>query len=81
MKYLIATNELKELKEWEKEKKLIPVMIRKYCKVKHKAERRALMVMRFAPSARNLPNTHCSDLINVRLRSTKSFVRSAKTLL
>lgn len=31
----------KELKAWEKEKKLIPVMIRKYCKDKHKAERKA----------------------------------------
>lgn len=31
----------KELKAWEKEKKLIPVMIKKYCKGKHKAERKA----------------------------------------
>ena len=31
----------KELKAWEKEKKLIPVMIRKYCRGKHKAERKA----------------------------------------
>lgn len=31
----------RELKAWEKEKKLIPVMIRKYCKGKHKAERKA----------------------------------------
>lgn len=30
-----------ELKAWEKEKKLIPVMIRIYCKGKHKAERKA----------------------------------------
>lgn len=30
----------KELKAWEKEKKLIPVMIRKYCKGKHKAQRK-----------------------------------------
>lgn len=32
----------KELKEWNKEKKLIPVMIRKYCRGKHKAERKQL---------------------------------------
>lgn len=31
----------KELKAWEKEKKFIPVMIRKYCKGKHKAQRKA----------------------------------------
>ena len=31
----------KELKAWKKEIKLIPVMIRKYCKGKHKRERRA----------------------------------------
>lgn len=28
----------KELKAWEKEKKLIPVMIKKYCHGKHKAK-------------------------------------------
>lgn len=33
-----------ELKAWEKEKKLIPVMIRIYCKGKHKAERKAQCV-------------------------------------
>ena len=30
-----------ELKAWEKEKKLIPVMIKKYCKGKHKEKRKA----------------------------------------
>lgn len=35
-----------ELSAWEKEKKLIPVMIRKYCKGKHKRERRAQGVKR-----------------------------------
>lgn len=30
-----------ELRAWEKEKKLIPVMIKKYCKGKHKRERKA----------------------------------------
>ena len=32
----------KELKAWEKEKKLIPVMIKKYCHGKHKAKGEAL---------------------------------------
>lgn len=31
----------KEFKAWEKEKKLIPVMIRKYCEGKHKSKRKA----------------------------------------
>lgn len=31
----------RKYKAWEKEKKLIPVMIRKYCKGAHKAERKA----------------------------------------
>lgn len=30
-----------ELKAWEKEKKLIPVMIKKYCNGKHKEKRKA----------------------------------------
>jgi hypothetical protein len=30
-----------ELKKWEKEKKLIPVMIKKYCSGRHKKERKA----------------------------------------
>lgn len=29
-----------ELKKWNKEKKLIPIMIKKYCKGKHKEERK-----------------------------------------
>lgn len=29
-----------ELKEWEREKKLVPVMIRKHCKGRHKAARK-----------------------------------------
>lgn len=32
----------KELKAWEREKKLIPVMIKKYCRGKHKARGGAL---------------------------------------
>lgn len=36
----------KELKAMEKEKKLIPVMIKKYCKGKHKQERKAQGVKR-----------------------------------
>lgn len=32
----------KELKAWEKEKKLIPVMIRKYCRGKHGTKEEAL---------------------------------------
>lgn len=35
-----------ELKAWEKEKKLIPVMIKKYCKGKHKTIREAQGVER-----------------------------------
>lgn len=34
----------KELKEWNKEKKLIPVMIRMYCKGNHKEERKRLNI-------------------------------------
>lgn len=34
------------LKAWKKEKKLIPVMIGKYCKGKHRAERKAQGVRR-----------------------------------
>ncbi len=30
----------KQLKEWEREKKLIPVMIKKYCRGRHKSERK-----------------------------------------
>jgi hypothetical protein len=33
------TKQKKELKAWEKEKKLIPVMIQKYCRGKHKAKK------------------------------------------
>ena len=36
----------KELKAMEKEKKLIPVMIKKYCKGKHKQERKATSLAR-----------------------------------
>lgn len=36
----------KELKAWEKEKKLIPVMIKKYCRGKHKAARKEQNVPR-----------------------------------
>lgn len=36
----------KELKEWNKEKKLIPVMIRSYCKGKHKKKRKELALKR-----------------------------------
>ncbi len=35
-----------ELKAWEKEKKLIPVMIKKYCRGKHKTTRKAQGVER-----------------------------------
>ncbi len=35
-----------ELYAWEKEKKLIPVMIKKYCRGKHRAERKAQSVPR-----------------------------------
>ncbi|MDE6660674.1 MAG: nitrous oxide-stimulated promoter family protein [Anaeroplasmataceae bacterium] len=35
-------NMSKELKKWKKEKRLIPVMIRKYCHGKHKTKRREL---------------------------------------
>ena len=33
------SKQIKELKAWEKEKKLIPVMIKKYCHGKHAAKR------------------------------------------
>lgn len=36
----------KELKAWNKEKKLIPVMIKKFCKGKHRQERKALGIKR-----------------------------------
>jgi len=36
----------KELAAWEKEKKLIPVMIKKYCRGKHKVELKAQDVKR-----------------------------------
>lgn len=33
----------KELRAWEKEKKLIPVMIRKYCHGKHGTKRKGIV--------------------------------------
>lgn len=38
--------EEKDLKAWNKEKKLIPIMIKKYCRGKHRDDRRAQNIKR-----------------------------------
>lgn len=51
----------KEFKAWEKEKKLIPVMIRKYCKGKHKHKRKEQGIKGNGTCA------ECKDLIEYAL--------------
>ncbi|MDE6188974.1 MAG: nitrous oxide-stimulated promoter family protein [Clostridia bacterium] len=41
-----SSNTKKELKAWNKEKKLIPVMIKKYCRGNHKSQRKEQGVAR-----------------------------------
>ena len=41
-----------ELRSWEKEKKLIPIMITMYCKGNHKFERKQQGIKNFAHFAR-----------------------------
>ena len=59
----------REYKHWNTEKKLIPVMIRMYCRGNHKAERKAEGVKGKA---------RCSDWKNALSRETKASAHTAK---
>ena len=70
----------KEYKHWNTEKKLIPVMIRTYCRGNHKTERKAEGVKErnFVQNAKNWLNTQRSDWKNVRSRETRDSALIAK---
>ena len=68
----------KEYKHWNTEKKLIPVMIRTYCRGNHKTERKAEGVKGKELYAKNWLNTQRSDWKNVRSRETRDSALIAK---
>lgn len=71
----------KALKAWKKEKKLIPVMIRTYCKGKHKSERKAQGVPKKETCAdcRELTEYALFRLEKCSFKQNKNSVRSVKS--
>ena len=70
----------REYKHWETEKKLIPVMIRKYCKGNHKAERKesGIKGKELCPQCRELAEYAAFRLDKCPFKKNKGFCSYCK---